>query len=207
MTDVHQLLGDAFDDLGRQAPHDPDLAGSVRRRARRQGAVAGSVLAVLAVVGVSTVVAVGRPGGASVQPAGGATASPTPPPRTVGCPEPETGALPEWARTGFSNPEAGGVPFVRGAKGDIVAVLFGPLTAPPLPDRNNKILWVPRVTLAGPLPLVIEARLDGTGPVVRREVPGGPGPSGVDLPQPGCWHLDLRWGGSTDSLSLRYVPG
>ena len=111
----------------------------------------------------------------------------------------------DWRRADEQR-RGGRIPFVRGAKGDIVAVLFGPLTSPPLPGRNNKILWVPRVALTGPLPLVIEARLDGTGPVVRREVPGGPGPSGVDLPQPGCWHLDLRWGGSTDSLSLRYAP-
>ena len=205
MTDVDRLLAEAFEDLGRRAPHDPDLAGAVRRRAHRQSAVAGCVLAVLAVAGVSTVVAAGRPGGAAVEPAGGATA--TAPVAPAVCRAPETGVLPEWAWTGFSHPEQGGVPFVRGAKGDIVAILFGPLTAPPLPDGGNKILWVPRVTLAGPLPLVIEARLDGTGPVVRREVPGGPGPSGVDLPQPGCWHLDLRWGGSTDSLSLRYAPG
>ncbi|WP_432868853.1 hypothetical protein [Microbispora rosea] len=54
-------------------------------------------------------------------------------------------------------------------------------------------------------PLLIEARLDGSGPPVTREVPGGPGPSGVDLPEAGCWHVTLRWSGHVDTLRLRYV--
>lgn len=203
MTDVDRLLTETFEELGRQAPHDPDLVGAVRRRGRRQLAVLGSALAVLLVAGVSTAVLAGRPGGTPA--AGGATATTAPPPAT-GCPAPETGVLPEWARGGFSDPAQGGVPFVRGAKGDIVAILFGPLLSPPLPDRGNKILWVPRVYPPGPAPLVIEARRDGTTEVVRRELPQGPGPSGVDLPAAGCWHLQLSWGGATDSLSLTYQP-
>ncbi len=204
MTDVDRLLADAFEDLGRHAPHDPDLAGSVRRRARRRTAVAGSALAVLLVAGTSTAVLAGRSGDGTAPPAAGASTAAAPPAAT-GCPAPETGVLPEWAWGGFSDPEAGGVPFVRGAEGDIVAILFGPLLSPPVPDRGNKILWVPRVYPPGPTPLVIDARLDGTTEVVRRELPQGPGPSGVDLPKPGCWHLQLRWGGATDSLSLRYT--
>jgi hypothetical protein len=44
------------------------------------------------------------------------------------------------------------------------------------------------------------------GPPVRRIVPGGPGPSLVDLPSPGCWRLTLTWSGRRDSLDLRYLP-
>ena len=119
MTDVHRLLADAFEDLGRHAPHDPDLAGSVRRRARWRTAVAGSALAVLLVAGTSTAVLAGRSGDGTAPPAAGASTAAAPPAAT-GCPAPETGVLPEWARGGFSDPEAGGVPFVRGAEGDIV---------------------------------------------------------------------------------------
>ena len=42
------------------------------------------------------------------------------------------------------------------------------------------------------------------GPVVIRTVIGGPGPSIIDLPAPGCWRLALRWSGRTDTLDLRY---
>lgn len=41
-------------------------------------------------------------------------------------------------------------------------------------------------------------------PVVR-VVRGGPGPSYVNLPAPGCWRLTLRWSGRSDQLDLDYV--
>jgi hypothetical protein len=28
----------------------------------------------------------------------------------------------------------------------------------------------------------------------------------VDLPRAGCWHVDLRWGDYTDTISLPYEP-
>ncbi|MFG2071190.1 hypothetical protein [Nonomuraea maritima] len=122
-----------------------------------------------------------------------------------GCPDrlsPEP--LPTWARTGFRPPETP-MPYVLGDQGDIAAVVFGdPLLSPPGKDYSNKILWVSRVSQDGD-PLRIEARLDGSGEPVMREVRGGPGPSGVDLPQAGCWHLTLRWSGHVDTLRLRYV--
>jgi hypothetical protein len=36
-------------------------------------------------------------------------------------------------------------------------------------------------------------------------VPGGPGPSIINLPAPGCWTLHLSWSGHRDELKLRYV--
>jgi hypothetical protein len=36
-------------------------------------------------------------------------------------------------------------------------------------------------------------------------LPNGPGPSYVNMPEPGCWTLHLSWAGHTDQLSLRYV--
>jgi hypothetical protein len=120
------------------------------------------------------------------------------------------GVLPEWARTGFSDPRPR-LPHAVGGSGDIAALIFGyPLTSPPLRNRSNKILWVSRVPVKPLSDLRIRARLmrgdRPAGPPVRRTVEGGPGPSIVDLPEAGCWRLDLSWSGHTDQLDLAYVP-
>ena len=82
------------------------------------------------------------------------------------------------------------------------------VTAPPLPGRNNKILWVSRVPLNDTSNLVISARrLAGTRPVgavQRRVVMGGPGPSGIDMPVRGCWQFSLTWSGHHDAVDLAY---
>ncbi|MFG2054352.1 hypothetical protein ACGFI9_09985 [Micromonospora sp. NPDC048930] len=123
----------------------------------------------------------------------------------------ETGSLPDWADAGFSGDAR--IPHVFGAKGEIVAVLFAhPLTHNRTDGANNKILWVPRPATASPDPtapatLVITATLDGTDTRATREVTGGPGPSIIDLPQAGCWHLVLSWSGRTDTMDLRYAEG
>ncbi|MET8361197.1 hypothetical protein [Micromonospora sp. NPDC005171] len=122
----------------------------------------------------------------------------------------ETGSLPDWADAGFSGDAR--IPHVFGAKGDIVAVLFAhPLRQVRKDGSNNKILWVARAATTSPDPtapatLVITARLDGSDTLVTREVAGGPGPSIIDLPQAGCWRLDLRWSGHTDTMDLVYAP-
>lgn len=121
----------------------------------------------------------------------------------------ETGPLPDWADAGFSGSTR--TPHVLGARGEIVAVLFGhPLSRSRKHGTNNKILWVARPAATPsaattPDALRITATLDGTGTRVTREVAGGPGPSIVDLPQAGCWHLELRWSGRTDVLDLVYA--
>jgi hypothetical protein len=100
------------------------------------------------------------------------------------------------------------MPHVTGEAGDIVAILWAPrdaLHSPPLQDRSNKILWVSRVPLAAPDPLIIRATLAGSTRTATVSVPGGPGPSTIDLPAPGCWTLHLSWSGHTDELRLRYV--
>ncbi|MCW6003584.1 hypothetical protein K1W54_03165 [Micromonospora sp. CPCC 205371] len=116
-----------------------------------------------------------------------------------------TRVLPEWARAGFSDATPR-MPHVLGDRGDIAAIIFGnPLKQPPLPDRSNKILWVSRAPLEPGSPLEIEARLDGAGEPVSRKVTGGPGPSIIDLPEAGCWHLTLSWSGHTDTMRLAYT--
>jgi hypothetical protein len=119
------------------------------------------------------------------------------------------GVLPTWARTGFSASRPR-LPHVIGRSGEIAALVFGyPLRSPPLKDRGNKILWVSRRAVKPLSDLRIRAqRMEGrrrVGRPVTRVVVGGPGPSGINLPAPGCWRLSLRWSGRADELDLRYV--
>jgi hypothetical protein len=119
------------------------------------------------------------------------------------------GVVPTWARTGFSDPRPR-LPHVLGRSGEIAALVFGyPLRSPPAKDRGNKILWVSRRELKPLSDLRIHAqRMDGrrrAGRAVTRVVVGGPGPSGINLPAPGCWRLTLRWSGRTDELDLQYA--
>jgi hypothetical protein len=122
------------------------------------------------------------------------------------------GPLPVWARAGFHGDAR--ATYAVSRSGQMVAVLFGyPLSQPPAADRNNKILWVSGPASAtrrdsnaapGVDDLVIDARLDGRGEPVQQRIVGGPGPSIVDVPAPGCWRLALRWSGRTDVIDLQY---
>ena len=112
--------------------------------------------------------------------------------------------LPTWARAGFTPPTQP-MPYVISDRGDIVAILWAehdPLQVPPAADRNNKILWVARV---GSGDLLIRATLMSSEETVTRSVAGGPGPSIIELPSPGCWSFDLTWGAQHDHMQLEYV--
>jgi hypothetical protein len=117
--------------------------------------------------------------------------------------------LPAWARGGFSSPKPR-MPYVLGEDGKIAAIQWAdPLVSPPSARYNNKILWVSRRPQIPGSDLQITAQeLVGNtlvGPMVRRGVTGGPGPSIINLPSAGCWQLKLRWSGRSDALDLRYV--
>jgi len=133
------------------------------------------------------------------------TASPNIPPCA---PDVQQGVLPDWARAGFVDPEPEAT-YSLSRGGQILGILFGfPLSAPSRPDANNKILWVsPR---ADGHDLVIAGQwMEGTRPVgdpVQVSIPGGPGPSIVDMPEPGCWRFTLRWAGVVDTMDLEYQP-
>ena len=199
MTDVERLLTAELEDLGARAPHDPDLAGSVRRRARRQAAVLASALAVLVLVAGGAVAATRLRA-----PAAPAASSRTTPPPAEGCPTPQPGTLPVWARAGFSTPNPG-IPMVYSKHGLMLAILFGtPLTAPPAADHNNKILWVSKLPINTPSDFSIVAKLAGTGETFQPKVDPAPGPSIVDLPRAGCWRLTLTWSGHVDTMDLTY---
>jgi hypothetical protein len=102
------------------------------------------------------------------------------------------------------------MPHVLGASRSIAAILWAdPLLSPPPRDHNNKILWVSRVaTRPGSDLRIVAQQMTGArlvGSTVTRSVTGGPGPSIIDLPSPGCWRLTLRWSGHTDRLDLQYI--
>src|SRR4051794_22551307 len=120
----------------------------------------------------------------------------------------QMGALPTWARGGFTDPR---IPHVVGKSQRIVAILFGyPLRSPPRQQRRNKILWVTRRTPDASALRIHAQRMSGYMPIgspVHRKVSGGPGPSIINLPSPGCWRLTLRWSGRADGLDLSYQRG
>jgi hypothetical protein len=199
MNDLDDLLPDVFGDLADRAPHQPDLAARVKRRARGGRLVLGGVaLAAVAVV-VATVITVlpalrprhvspGSGGGVNVVPACRSTVV--------------RGVLPVWARGGFSDPEPV-MPYVRSASGNVVAILFTDrLTSPPRPDVANKVLWVWKSYPGNVGEVHLVARLQGTGPAVTAGLPRPVGPSYVDLPSPGCWRLSLSWPGGADTIDL-----
>lgn len=205
MTDVEQLLTVQLEELGRQAPHEPDLAGAVRRRARRQATVLASVLAVLVLLGGAGFTAA-RLRGPTPTTAAAATSSPAQPPTRIdpACQPVSANPLPEWARAGFSDPDAP-IQYFTGRKGLIVAILFGPLASPATPGRSNKVLWAAKVGGDRPDRFTAEARLAGTTDEIHLDLGLAPGPSIVDLPSSGCWWLDLSWGdGYRDTISLQY---
>jgi hypothetical protein len=171
-----------------------------RRRRRRTQVSAGVAAGLVAVCAAAVVVAPRLGSSRSALPVAPANPSPTGACVTSIMNTP----LPPWATTGFSDPAAP-QPHAVGERGQIAAVLFGPLSYPESTHVANKVLWVTKVT-AQALPLDIRATLEGTGTVVTRQLPTGPGPSYLELPHTGCWHLALSWDGGQqhDELALSY---
>jgi hypothetical protein len=153
----------------------------------------GPLAAVLAVLVVLISVWVSRP--AATTPV---ASSPS------GCTPLQTGPLPEWARAGFSSPE--GNPYQLSTAGSMAAIVFAnPLLAPPVPDRGNKILWVAQQTPSPTDTLVIDGTLEAGAATHSVNIGTAPGPSYVDMPVPGCWHLTLTWGSHSDTMNLLWT--
>jgi hypothetical protein len=193
MTDLDQLLSDAFDDLAAHTPHDPALGARVRARARRSRLAGGAALGGLAAATAAVVAVVGI--GPHVGRTSGPASGPAPCRSTV-----VTGVLPAWARGGFSDPRPV-MPYVSSAGGGIVAIIWEPLTGPPRDSSGDKVLWVWRTPVVDGVHAV--ARLDGTGPAVTFVDPAVTGPSSVSLPSPGCWRVTVTWAGGSDTIDLQ----
>jgi hypothetical protein len=176
----------------------------LRRRRQLTGAMAAVAVVALSTATASALTRQGEPNPIAGDPNGTASAEPAGPCR----PDVQNTVLPSWARGGFTDPTPT-VPHVLGDDGDIIAILFtGTLHSPPSDEVNNKILWVAPTGAEPGGSLEIDAVLAGTSRHASREVMGGPGPSIIDLPAEGCWHLALTWGerpDQQDSLDLDYV--
>ena len=196
--EVADLLRAATDDIGVPVVPARDLAAAGNKRRRRRWAAGAGVAAALAAAAVAVPVVLSSDRSGEDVP----VTDPTVPGASCVSPVPSR-VLPEWARSGFSDPRPR-MPYVLGDSGDIVAILFAqPLTSPPSADHNNKILWVSPE--ADGSSLHITATLQDGSTTVTREVEGGPGPSIIDLPKSGCWHFDLQWADTSDTLDLAYV--
>jgi hypothetical protein len=196
--EVAELLRAATDDIAVPVAPTRDLAVAGNRRRRLRWAVAGLATAT-AVVAVAVPVALSSERSGRTVPSADSTATAAGAPCEAPVP---SRVLPEWARTGFSDPRPR-MPYVLGDSGHIAAILFAqPLTSPPSPDHGNKILWVPRVDNESSLHITAK-HLDGSA-VTDQVLDAGPGPSIIDLPEPGCWRLTLRWGDNSDTLNLVY---
>lgn len=188
-------LHTALTDLADAAPHDPDLAALVHQRVARRRRVTSwaPLAAALAVLAVVAGVLVFRPQSAPVA-AGGSACAPL-----------VSRVLPSWARAGFSDPQPQ-MPFATSSGGTMVAIVFAdPLTSPELPDRANKILWVTSDNDSAGQSLQINGHREGGTETMTEAVDGGPGPSYVDVPVPGCWVFDLKWGSHQETIALTYL--
>src|SRR5882757_8003585 len=142
----------------------------------------------------------------STTPTNPGTPAPAPPTEAKCSYRPSTAALPTWARAGFS-PPYNAWKYVTSKSGNMVGVLFGdPLRAgtPGPTQAQNKILWVAHDSTAGAM--TIDAELVGrTERVYLGPVPIGP--SYVNVPQAGCWHLTLHLATGDDSIDIVYGKG
>ena len=190
--DLEHSLPAALHQLAQRAPTDPINTAPIRHKATRQRRwlIGGPVAAVLLVAALLTGIALARPHGSIV--AGPAT--------VTACAPLHTAIPPAWARGGFSGNAY--PPFARSHTGNIIAFVFGnPLSAPAAADHQNKILWVVRDGTGADIN--ITAALENSRRVTTRQVPAGP--SYLNMPTAGCWHLDLTIGNQHDSINLRWT--
>ncbi|MDG4858992.1 hypothetical protein P8605_12640 [Streptomyces sp. T-3] len=123
------------------------------------------------------------------------------------------GAPPDWnpEPAGFSG-GPGKLPYVLGTRDAAMGYVWAkPLRAGGGADSGNKILWFVRHPRMGD-PLTVRAHpRDAERPVVTstESADSGPGeiyPSGIDVPHPGCWTLELSWGVHRDEVDLEFAP-
>jgi hypothetical protein len=100
------------------------------------------------------------------------------------------------------------IPYVLATPPVVAGFIFGyPLRAGHPTNPANKILWQVNALPYGPS-LDITAHLVGSNAAAVTQSVGfldnGDLPSIVDMPQPGCWHMDLSWSGHHAAMELQY---
>jgi hypothetical protein len=121
-----------------------------------------------------------------------------------------TGGIPDTLARSAGDNAPNGVPYAVAHPATAAGFIFGyPLHTPSAGiGYGNKILWVVGVRRTGDL-VIDGVPLGKTAPPVHYSFPAnsGPGeiyPSGVDVPEPGCWAFTLRFAGQTALIELAY---
>jgi hypothetical protein len=78
------------------------------------------------------------------------------------------------------------------------------------PNDRTKVLWVSHGEQAAHLTIAAHP-LNASSPVIRFDFPpafspGGNYPSGIDLPSPGCWRLEIALGTAHATMDLMVAP-
>lgn len=149
-----------------------------------------------------------------------ATAAPTPTALPTGTPVAVAGGCGDTQVFAGPGPDAslglGGNPWAAAtpASSGIVAYFW---YSPPAilhaksPDGSGeKVLWVVHGPADGPL-AVLAHPLDADTPVIRfsfppAQSPAGNYPSGIAVPTPGCWQLELTVGATHATLDVQVAP-
>jgi hypothetical protein len=118
-----------------------------------------------------------------------------------------TGGIPDTLARWAGDNAPNGVPYAVAHPATAAGFIFGyPLRTPA--GNGNKILWVVGTRRTGDL-VIDGVPLGKSAPAVHYAFPAnsGPGeiyPSGVDVPEPGCWAFTLRFAGQTTQIELAY---
>lgn len=120
------------------------------------------------------------------------------------------GGIPDALTRSTGNNAPSGIPYAVAHPATVAGFIFGyPLHTPSAGiGYANKILWVVGVPRTGDL-VIDGVPLGKSGPTVHYSFPAnsGPGeiyPTGVDVPEPGCWAFTLRFAGQTAEVELAY---
>ncbi len=121
------------------------------------------------------------------------------------------GQVPSWVDDAGAHNNPVGLPYVVSTPATAAGFIFGyPLRAGHPQAPSNKILWVVGLPRDGSALVITGHPLKSTTPAIQQTqaTDSGPGeiyPSIVDVPQPGCWHLDLSWAGHLAAVELVYL--
>jgi hypothetical protein len=122
------------------------------------------------------------------------------------------GPPPRWAAPAFGDSSPGfRLPYALASGDAAAAFLWVKLRAGHPDNPSNKVLWVMRFPRRRQ-PLNVTASQPGSGqPAVHAQwppdsFPGEIYPSGLDLPRPGCWRLQLAWAGHRAWLDVEIAP-
>jgi hypothetical protein len=120
------------------------------------------------------------------------------------------GGVPAWLDAAGDNNNPDFLPYVIANPPDAAAFLFAnPLRAGHPANPSNKVFWVVGLPRNGTAMQLTDHPVGKSTPAVRDSIPAdsSPGeiyPSIVDVPEPGCWHFDLRWAGNKAAIELQF---